>query len=257
MAVAAALPTAARELHGLALYGWAFTGFLVANVVGLVLSGMLSDRRGPGWPLAYGVLLFLLGLIVAGFAPEMAVLVVGRVIQGLGSGLLLTALYVIIGERYHADLRPKIFAAISSAWVLPSLIGPPVAGVLTQTVGLAVGVPWPGPAGRDRRSDARSGAAFDARHVRDAAAGATDPTAAAGRARGRGRAGRAGAGRATAELAVAGPGRRRAGRGGLGRARCWCRRARSPSVLAWVRRWPCGLCSRARCSASTPSSRCA
>lgn len=135
MAVAAALPTAARELHGLALYGWAFTGFLVANVVGLVLSGMLSDRRGPGWPLAGGVLLFLTGLIVAGFAPEMAVLVVGRVIQGLGSGLLLTALYVIIGERYHADLRPKIFAAISSAWVLPSLIGPPVAGVLTQTAG--------------------------------------------------------------------------------------------------------------------------
>jgi MFS family permease len=135
MAVAAALPTAARELDGLALYGWAFTGFLVANVVGLVLSGMLSDRRGPGRPLAFGLVLFLLGLIVAGFAPAMAVLVVGRVVQGLGSGLLLTALYVIIGERYHSDLRPKIFAAISSAWVLPSLIGPPVAGVLTQTAG--------------------------------------------------------------------------------------------------------------------------
>jgi MFS family permease len=135
MAVAAALPTAARELHGLALYGWAFTGFLVANVVGLVLSGMSSDRRGPGLSLTAGVLLFLAGLIVAGSAPEMAVLVVGRVVQGLGSGLLLTAVYVIIGERYHADLRPKIFAAMSSAWVLPSLIGPPVAGVLTQTVG--------------------------------------------------------------------------------------------------------------------------
>lgn len=135
MAVAAALPTAARQLHGVALYGWAFTGFLVANVVGLVLSAMLSDRRGAGWPIAGGVALFLAGLVVAGAAPVMAVLIVGRVVQGLGSGLLLTALYVIIGERYHADLRPKIFAAISSAWVLPSLIGPPVAGVLTQTVG--------------------------------------------------------------------------------------------------------------------------
>ena len=135
MAVAAALPTAARDLHGVALYGWAFTGFLVANVIGLVLSGMVCDRRGPQRPLTIGVVLFLVGLLVAGFAPTMAVLVCGRIVQGLGSGLLLTALYVVIGERYPADLRPKIFAAISSAWVLPSLIGPPVAGVLTQTVG--------------------------------------------------------------------------------------------------------------------------
>ena len=136
MAVAAALPTAARELHGLALYGWAFTGFLVANVVGLVLSGMLSDRRGPALPIT------LRRGAVPGRADRGRVRarpwpcsILGRVVQGLGSGLLLTALYVIIGERYHADLRPKIFAAISSAWVLPSLIGPPVAGVLTQTVG--------------------------------------------------------------------------------------------------------------------------
>ena len=135
MAVAAALPTAARELRGVALYGWAFTGFLVANVIGLVLSGMVSDRRGPRRPLTIGVGLFLVGLLVAGFAPTMAVLVCGRIVQGLGSGLLLTALYVVIGERYPAELRPKIFAGMSSAWVLPSLIGPPVAGVLTQTVG--------------------------------------------------------------------------------------------------------------------------
>ena len=135
MAVAAALPTAARQLHGVALYGWAFTGFLVANVIGLVVSGMLSDRSGPRRPLSIGVGLFFVGLLVAGLAPAMAVLVCGRVIQGLGSGLLLTALYVVIGERYPSELRPKIFAGISSAWVLPSLIGPPVAGVLTQTVG--------------------------------------------------------------------------------------------------------------------------
>ena len=52
MAVSAALPTAARELHGLRAYGWAFTGFLVANVVGMVVSGQISDVRGPRAPLA-------------------------------------------------------------------------------------------------------------------------------------------------------------------------------------------------------------
>ena len=47
MSVSAALPTAARELHGLGAYGWAFTGFLVANVVGMVTSSVIRDRRGP------------------------------------------------------------------------------------------------------------------------------------------------------------------------------------------------------------------
>lgn len=132
MAVAAALPTAARELHGLADYGWAFTGFLIANIVAMVASGMMSDRVGPARPLLLGLVTFFAGLLIAGSATTMVQLVAGRVVQGLGGGLLITAMYVVIGESYSAALRPKIFAAISSAWVLPSLIGPPVSGFVTQ-----------------------------------------------------------------------------------------------------------------------------
>jgi MFS family permease len=135
MAVSAALPTAARELHGIAAYGWAFTGFLVANVVGMVVSGRLSDTGGPRLPLAAGVVLFAAGLLVAGAAPTMAVLIVGRVVQGLASGLLITALYVVMGTAYPEQLRPKLFAAISSAWVLPSLLGPVLSGTLTEHIG--------------------------------------------------------------------------------------------------------------------------
>lgn len=134
MAVSAALPTAARALHGIGAYGWAFTGFLVANVLGMVVSGQLSDGRGPRLPLAAGMLTFLAGLVLAGTALSMAQLVAGRVVQGFGSGLLITAAYVVIGEMYPESLRPKLFAAISSAWVLPSLIGPVVAGALAQHV---------------------------------------------------------------------------------------------------------------------------
>lgn len=135
MAVAPALPTAARELHGLGAYGWAFTGFLIANIVGMVVSGQLSDARGPRLPIATGLLLFTGGLLVSGFAPAMWLFVTGRVIQGLASGLLITAMYVLIGERYVETQRPRIFTAISTAWVLPSLVGPLLAGALTQHVG--------------------------------------------------------------------------------------------------------------------------
>jgi MFS family permease len=132
MAVSAALPTAARALHGLGAFGWAFTGFLVANVVGMVASGQLSDSRGPRAPLVIGMSCFVAGLVLSGTATTMAQLVGGRVVQGLGGGLMITALYVVIGQAYSERLRPSVFAATSSAWVVPSLIGPAVSGALAQ-----------------------------------------------------------------------------------------------------------------------------
>jgi MFS family permease len=135
MAVAVALPTAARDLRGLEQYGWAFTGFLAANVLGMVVSGQVSDVRGPRLPLLAGIAAFLVGLLLAGTASTMLQLVAGRFVQGLGGGLLITAVYVVIGTEYPESLRPRFFAALSSAWVLPSLVGPVVAGAVTQHLG--------------------------------------------------------------------------------------------------------------------------
>ncbi len=132
MAVSAALPTAARDLNGLASYGWAFTGFLVANVVGMVVAGQYSDGRGPRGPLIAGMVSFLGGLVLSGTAVTMAQLVAGRFVQGFGCGLLITATYVVIGQTYPEELRPKLFAALSSAWILPALIGPVMSGTITQ-----------------------------------------------------------------------------------------------------------------------------
>ncbi len=132
MAVAAALPTAARQVHGIAAIGWAFTGFLVSDLVGMVVSGQVCDRRGPRLPMIAGLAGFTAGLAVAGTARSMAQLVAGRCVQGFGGGLLITAIYVVLGTAYPDELRPKIFTAISSAWVLPSLLGPVVSGMLSQ-----------------------------------------------------------------------------------------------------------------------------
>lgn len=132
MAVGPALPTAARDLHGIGAYGWAFTAFLVANVVGMVAAGQRSDVHGPRLPLLGGMGLFVAGLVVAGSATTMVQLVAARAIQGLGGGLLITSAYVLIGETYPEALRPKVFAATASAWLVPSLLGPLVSGLLTQ-----------------------------------------------------------------------------------------------------------------------------
>ncbi len=132
MAVATAMPKAVASLHGLAYYGWAFTGLLMANVVGVVLGGEACDRTGARVPLMTGVLGFLIGLVIAGTAANMAIFVAARAIQGFGGGLVIVAIYVVIAEVYDESLRPKMFAANSAAWVLPALVGPVIAGALTE-----------------------------------------------------------------------------------------------------------------------------
>ena len=129
MAVATAMPIAVRDLDGLRFYAWSFSAFFTASLVGMVLAGDLSDRRGPLWPFVGAVTAFGAGLIVAGSALTMPVFVGARALQGLGAGLIVVVLYVVVGRTYPESMRPRVFAALSSAWVLPALIGPLLAGL--------------------------------------------------------------------------------------------------------------------------------
>ncbi len=144
LAVSTAMPVAAAALDGLNLYALAFGAPLAAGVIGMVLGGPWSDRSGPGPATWAGLSAFVLGLLVAGAAQTMVQLVVGRTLQGAGSGLVIVALYVVVGREYPAELHPHIFAAFSTAWVLPSLVGPAIAGLLAEHVGwrwVFLGVP--------------------------------------------------------------------------------------------------------------------
>ncbi|MCO7219080.1 MFS transporter [Klenkia sp. PcliD-1-E] len=132
MAVATVLPTAVAELDGLAWYGWPFTAFLVAQVVGMVLGGDLGDRRGPRVALLWGVGVFAAGLLASGLAVDMPLFVLGRAVQGLGGGFISVSIYVVAGAAFDPRLRPALFGALSAAWVVPALVGPLLAGVLTS-----------------------------------------------------------------------------------------------------------------------------
>ncbi|GGM89402.1 MFS transporter [Dactylosporangium sucinum] len=135
VAVTAAMPTVARALDGLALYGFTFGGPLATSVVAMVLAGGWSDRAGPARPTLVGVALFCLGLLVAGLAPDMWALVAGRLVQGFGGGLFTVAAYVVVGRAYPNDQHPRIFSAFAAAWVLPAVVGPTVAGVIVEHLG--------------------------------------------------------------------------------------------------------------------------
>lgn len=134
LAVTTAMPTVADVLDGESLYQLAFVGAIATGIVGMVVGGAWSDRSSPRVPLTVASAAFAAGLAVAGLAQSMEVLVVGRLVQGLGGGAINVCLYVIVGRLYPSVLHPRIFAAFSAAWVLPSIVGPLVAGLLTEHV---------------------------------------------------------------------------------------------------------------------------
>jgi MFS family permease len=133
MAISTAMPAVAKELDAVRSYGLAFSFMLTAEMLGIVLAGVWADRRGPLPSLFAGQLLMAAGSAMAGLAPTFTVLLAGRLIAGLGAGLIVVALYVVIGRAYPDALRPRVFSWVSAAWVLPSLVGPPIAGWLSST----------------------------------------------------------------------------------------------------------------------------
>ncbi|MFG1956464.1 MFS transporter [Nonomuraea sp. NPDC049028] len=132
MAVATAMPVVARELGGMHLYNLAFSATLAASVIATVLGGRWSDVKGPLPAVGAGVAGFVAGLLVAGFAPNMEVFVAGRFIQGLGAGLIQVALYVLVARVYPGEMHPRVFALFSAAWVVPSMVGPAIAGFVVE-----------------------------------------------------------------------------------------------------------------------------
>jgi MFS family permease len=128
-------PLLARDLRGLDLYGWVFSAFMLGSLVGTVAAGREADRVGPARPYIAGLVLFGSGLAVAGLAPSMAVLVGGRFLQGIGAGAVPAIAYVVIGRSLPEHLRARMMAVLSTAWVVPGLVGPVLSAEVARVFG--------------------------------------------------------------------------------------------------------------------------
>jgi MFS family permease len=98
----------------------------------MVDAGRRCDRHGPTPSLLGGLAFFAAGLIVASAAPDIAVFLAGRVLQGVGGGAMIVAAYVVVARAFPDAMHPKVFGALSAAWVVPSLVGPALAGLVAS-----------------------------------------------------------------------------------------------------------------------------
>ncbi|MDO5502859.1 MAG: MFS transporter [Actinomycetia bacterium] len=127
MAISTVMPEVADDLNAVRSYGLAFSVMLTAQLLGIVLAGVWVDRSGPMPAIMIGQVLLGVGSFICGAALRLEMLLLGRALAGLGAGLLVVVFFVVIGRVYPEAVRPRLFGMVSAAWVVPSLLGPPIA----------------------------------------------------------------------------------------------------------------------------------
>lgn len=129
------MPVVERDLGQIWLYGWVFSAFYIGTLIGAVVGGNVVDRVRPIGPMIVGIAVFAAGLAIGGLAVNMEMLVGGRLLQGLGAGIVPAVAYVVVARGFPADLHPKVFAAMSTAWVMPALVSPLLAAFIARHIG--------------------------------------------------------------------------------------------------------------------------
>lgn len=135
--VSTAMPVIIGDLHGLNLYAWVFTGYMLASAVTVPIYGKLSDVYGRKPFFITGLVLFMVGSAVSGQAHTMMELVVARTGQGLGAGAMLVMPQATIGDIFNPRERGGWMGIIGAIYGLASLAGPGLGGWITDTLG------WP------------------------------------------------------------------------------------------------------------------
>jgi EmrB/QacA subfamily drug resistance transporter len=135
--VATAMPHIVGELGGFAYYSWVFSAFLLAQTTTNVVYGKLADIFGRKPVLVGGILLFLFGSLLCGFAWSMFSLIAFRLLQGLGAGAIQPVTMTVVGDLYTLEERGKVQGLLSSVWAISGVLGPLAGGIIVDNVSWA------------------------------------------------------------------------------------------------------------------------
>ena len=130
--LATATPVISREFGGLRDTTWLAVGYLLASVVMVPLYGRLGDHFGRRKVLGIAILVFAAGSLACGLATSLSVLIVGRVVQGLGGGGLMTLSQALIGEVVAPRLRARNQGYFAIIFTSASVGGPVIGGLVVH-----------------------------------------------------------------------------------------------------------------------------
>lgn len=126
------LPSIVAEIGGQSLYAWNATLATLAAILSAAVTGNLLRRTGARLGFGLAGLVFGFGSLLAALAWTMPVLLLGRVIQGAGGGMLFTLCYSMIIVVYPERLWSRAMALLSGTWGITMLFGPAVGGIFAE-----------------------------------------------------------------------------------------------------------------------------
>lgn len=132
--VATAIPSIVGDLGGFSLFSWVFSSFLLAQAVTIPIYGKFADLYGRKPVFTFGVIVFLFGSVLCGFAHSMNMLIFFRLIQGIGAGAVQPIATTIVGDIFSMTERARVQGYISSVWGVSSIIGPALGAFFVQYV---------------------------------------------------------------------------------------------------------------------------
>jgi EmrB/QacA subfamily drug resistance transporter len=130
--LATALPTIGREFGDVHNLPWLVTAYLIANTSITALYGKISDIHGRRVTLLIAVSVYMLGSLVCALAPNMVVLILGRVLHGFGGGGLTSTGMVVLGDVAAPKERGKYYGYFSVVYTTAGACGPLLGGAISE-----------------------------------------------------------------------------------------------------------------------------
>ena len=126
--VATVMPAAVEEIGGLPYLSWTYTLYQLGSVVTGAVMGIWVLRTGLSKAATISGISYIVGCALSGYAPEMASMILGRLLQGMGGGGLVSLAFIGASTLFPPRLWVRVIAVISGVWGVSALCGPLIGG---------------------------------------------------------------------------------------------------------------------------------
>jgi MFS family permease len=132
LVTATVVPAMVAEIGGVAYVAWTISLYQIGAIVAGAATAMLCRRMGIKRVVVGASLLYGGGCAIAALAPDMAVLLGARLVQGIGGGALITLTYVAVQQSFAEHLWGRLFGIVAMIWAVGSLLGPLIGGAFAD-----------------------------------------------------------------------------------------------------------------------------